>query len=586
MTTPAAEPLPVPTPERPLRMGIMCAGTVFEHWQAAVIRELLATRLVTPALLISDADPKADRPSRTHQRSLLDRTIRNKRLAWNLYQRRFVAGRGTATRPTDLSPELAMVPCVPCRAPKSGAWARVFTPAEVGAIRAADLDFVLRFAFNIIKGEILTTPRLGVWSFHHDDLDLYRGMPACFWPTYFADPVQGVTLQRLTEGLDKGVVLQRAWYRAIPHSYVRSRDAAFSASADLPAKVCRDLAAGDGAGAYLLAPPSRTSAINRTSPTNLQTTLFVLKLARRKAASLLSTLFRHDQWAVGLIDQPIHTLLNAGAKSTTCPSARWIPNKRRGTFIADPFGIHSGQTLTILAEELDDRDPRGRIVALDWPDAGEPGPVRTVIDRTFHLSYPYLLQLGGSIYCIPEAADSGSIQILRAASFPDRWEPFATIATGVPAIDTTVFWHEQRWWALAALKSRPTELKLHAWHANSLEGPWHPHAANPLKSDVRSTRPAGTPFHHAGILYRPAQDCSATYGGAVVLNRVETLTPTRFAEFPETVIRPDPRSGFPNGLHTISAVGSRTLVDAKRTIFIPGQCLRELRRLGQKVFPR
>jgi len=54
--------------------------------------------------------------------------------------------------------------------------------------------------------------------------------------------------------------------------------------------------------------------------------------------------------------------------------------------------------------------------------------------------------------------------------------------------------------------------KLRVWFADDLLGSWCPHPGNPVKPDIRSARPAGTPFVHDGALYRPAQDCSRTYG--------------------------------------------------------------------------
>src|SRR5213596_456309 len=55
-------------------------------------------------------------------------------------------------------------------------------------------------------------------------------------------------------------------------------------------------------------------------------------------------------------------------------------------------------------------------------------------------------------------------------------------------------------------------------------GPWRPHPGNPVKVDVRSSRPAGGPFLFGGNLYRPAQDCSRTYGGGITINRVTHLS--------------------------------------------------------------
>jgi hypothetical protein len=66
-----------------------------------------------------------------------------------------------------------------------------------------------------------------------------------------------------------------------------------------------------------------------------------------------------------------------------------------------------------------------------------------------------------------------------------------------------------------------------------------------------------------GQLIRPAQDCSLTYGEAVVLNVVDQLDPLIFVEHPHR--RLEPVSGpFPHGLHTFCPAGAVTLVDGKR----------------------
>jgi len=86
-----------------------------------------------------------------------------------------------------------------------------------------------------------------------------------------------------------------------------------------------------------------------------------------------------------------------------------------------------------------------------------------------------------------------------------------------------------------------------------------------VKVDPRSAGCAGTPFVAGGSLYRPAQDCSRSYGGAVTLNRVIRLTPHEFHE--ETVAVVAPNARYPAGVHTLSSLGSITLVDGKRRAF-------------------
>jgi hypothetical protein len=96
-----------------------------------------------------------------------------------------------------------------------------------------------------------------------------------------------------------------------------------------------------------------------------------------------------------------------------------------------------------------------------------------------------------------------------------------------------------------------------------------------VKCDVRSARPGGTPFIVDGILYRPAQDDSATYGGSIVINRVDRLTTETFEETAVARLEPDPDGPYPAGIHTLSAVGGWILVDGKRDRFAP---LAKLRR--------
>jgi hypothetical protein len=118
--------------------------------------------------------------------------------------------------------------------------------------------------------------------------------------------------------------------------------------------------------------------------------------------------------------------------------------------------------------------------------------------------------------------------------------------------------------------------ELHLWFAEALEGPWTVHPGNPVKIDVRSARPAGSPFYIDGVLYRPAQDCSSTYGARVMINRVLELTRTGFREEVAAAVNPDPKGKYPAGLHTLSAMGERTLVDGKRSVFSAAEFFRVL----------
>jgi hypothetical protein len=106
---------------------------------------------------------------------------------------------------------------------------------------------------------------------------------------------------------------------------------------------------------------------------------------------------------------------------------------------------------------------------------------------------------------------------------------------------------------------------LHACWAEELAGPWTAHVKDPLKWDLATARPAGRPFEIEGTLYRPAQDCRETYGGAVHVMEVVELTPERFREVQALRLTPDPSWPYPHGLHHLVVERDRVLFDAKRT---------------------
>ena len=564
-----------PGAPRRLRFGIMCSGTRFHAWEAHCIRELLAVEGVELALLVVDPEGDLEPP-----RGNLWQRLTAPTAGYKLFKRFSIIDKLESERPVELEELLRGVPRRVCRAERSGKFTQFFRAEDVAAVRAHELDFVLRFAYNIIRGEILEAARHGVWSFHHGDLDRVRGQPACLWELILPEPVTGVTLQRLTEGLDNGIVLKKAWFQTQTKSYRRSRDAAFLDSTDLPARVCRDLLAGHGE--YVSSAPSATNAPIYRMPRNAQTLALALRLCGRKLADACVWLFRHRQWNVGIVDAPIAAFLEPGF----VPEVRWLPAPPRRRFVADPFGIRRGTKTTILAEELDQAEQLGRIVAIECEDGREPRILRGVMDFDVHASYPHLLEHAGSIWCVPEISASGEIALFRAVEFPARWEKVATLARGVKALDTSLVLHEGRWWMFYGVEGRQGAVHLHARHAPALEGPWEEHACNPLQTDVRGTRPGGTLFHHAGALYRPAQDGTFGYGSGITIRRITRLSPTEFAEEPAAHVRADPAGPYPSGVHTLSAMGDRTLVDGQRTLFVPALFLAQLRRLLRRLLRR
>lgn len=268
-----------------LRFGIMCHGMVFREFEAKTIREILKLRNVQPALLILDQKDELKTASQqVHPLRLF--LYRGKKFLTQLgsselvYQwiRRFVVKHAKAHQSVDLSAELRDIPKIYCR-PEKVRGGYDFSQ-DLEQIKSYRLDFILRFGFGIIRGDILNLPKYGIWSFHQSDEQKYRGRPAAFWEIYHADPKTGAVLQKLTERLDGGVILKKDFFKTIRHSYVKNIDQVYLEAARWPAEVCRDIL--QGKADYLAAPPSTTKAPIYHNPNNLQAIIFLMKLFKNK----------------------------------------------------------------------------------------------------------------------------------------------------------------------------------------------------------------------------------------------------------------------------------------------------------------
>ncbi|AZO30741.1 MULTISPECIES: hypothetical protein [unclassified Mesorhizobium] len=271
-----------------------------------------------------------------------------------------------------------------------------------------------------------------------------------------------------------------------------------------------------------------------------------------------------DIWQVGIVPEPIGNAL--AAQGLDKSRAVWLPPQGSFRFIADPFGLFHGDRFTVLVEAYDYRVKRGEIhyysYDRDWTLLSR----GVALKEPFHLSYPFLIRQGADIFMLPEAYQSGRLTLYKAIDFPKAWQPVAVLLDE-PAVDATIFHHQQRWWIFYALHGpdgRDTR-ELHVAFADSLAGPWRKHSQNPVRTGRASSRPAGSPFEQDGQLHFPTQDCTTSYGGAINLLRVERLTPEEFSAGIVKRLSPEGwLAGFDTGLHTLSDGGGVTLIDVRR----------------------
>lgn len=490
---------------------------------------------------------------------------RRDRLLWSLYNNRWVARRSGAIHRVHCADLLNHVPRIAVTPEVVGRFSQHFPAEAIGWLREREPDVLLRFGFGILRGEVLEAARYGIWSFHHDDERVIRGGPPSFWEVNDEMPTTGVLFQRLADKLDAGVPLARATFRTVGYSYPRNRDRAALGAAVLPAKVARAVRYGVLDPGDLLV--AETSAPIRRDPTNAQMLRFLVAQGRRAVAARIRGVLVGAKWGIG-----VAVADNPATSRDDVADVEWLPERSAG-YYADPFPATRDGVTAVLVEDFDERTARGVISAFRR-DGDRWSPIPSVIDPGVHASYPFLVEADGDLHCVPETAELGRVEAWRCRQFPDRWKRVGTLVEE-PVIDPTVVEWQGRWWMFGGHGDHDANTELWLWSADSFLGPWTPHPQNPVKIDVTSSRPAGTPFVRDGVLYRPAQDCSGSYGGAIMINEVTRIDADWYEE--RTVGRIDAAPGrYPAGRHTISFGGGLVAVDGKRRVVDLHRSRREL----------
>jgi methionyl-tRNA formyltransferase len=120
-------------------------------------------------------------------------------------------------------------------------------PAEIAAFRALGLDAAVVVAFGqILPREVLEAPRLGSFNLHGSLLPRWRGAAPIQRAIMAGDPVTGVQVMRMTEGLDEGPILATETLRIGPLDTAATlHDRMAEAGAELIARTLPRIASGE-----------------------------------------------------------------------------------------------------------------------------------------------------------------------------------------------------------------------------------------------------------------------------------------------------------------------------------------------------
>ena len=522
----------------PLRIGVMLDSLRTTAWVAKILRDIKQSEFATlEVVVLNDAVRLLAKPSfRQRLRNYWIHGLYNRYSQWDYKRYRTKPDAFEAVDVSELVDGSEIVRVKPIQK----GFVDRFSAADISRVQEAGLDVVFRFGFRIIRGDILNCARYGVWSFHHGDNREYRGAPPAFWEIYEGNPVTGTILQVLTDDLDGGHVIYRSFSATHPKSLYLNKNATYWKTAEFALRRLRTLY--EDGWDYIQSLPDYREPNSYAKPIyKTPRAPVMMKFLAREAISRLrhragATVFSNrTQWFIAVRKrQGARTILDDQNDFRILPAPQ-------GRFYADPFLFQKDGRNYLFFENYSFAKRKAVISCMELDADGRCRPAETVLERDYHLSYPFLFEWKGNVYLLPEAKLSGRIELYRAEEFPRRWRMEKVLVNNITAVDPTLFQYNGKLWLFAnvATSAGNTFDELHLFYADSLLGEWAPHPKNPIVSDVRSARPGGALFFEQGHLLRPAQDCALRYGHALVLNRVEELSESEYREVPYARIGPE-----------------------------------------------
>ena len=536
--------------KRPLRIGLFLDSLTQPRWVSKIIDDIQSSDFAEICLVVKN-EATGEQPLgrlRTYWKN-------RKYLLYAFYSRvdnRVSLAEDDAFEDVEIQQLLSGVPVLGVM-PEMKKFSDWFPDEAVQKIRTYDLDVVISHGFRILRGEALRLAKHGVWSYHHGDNLVNRGGPAGFWEVMEGSPISGAVLQVLSEDLDNGQIISRGWSRTIDRFSVKSsRNNLYWRSSSFVVRKLKELYAN---GKVTSDADAFRPYYNRlhTAPTNAELLPRLFKLTWSYAAQKARYSFNFDQWQLAYRFRSSPDDVN----NSFYRFKYLVPPKDK--FWADPFAVKFEGKYFVFFEEYIYKDDKAHISVIELSKSGA-SEATPVLKRDYHLSYPFMLHWNDRYYMIPETAGNKTIEVYTTERFPNEWKLETVLFEGIAARDATLFEVDRVWWMFVAIADTEFSDELHLYYSESPLGPWKPHAKNPVKSDVRNSRPAGRPFYWKGNLYRPAQDSSVRYGYGMRINKIIKLTPTEFREEEISQVLPNWRKDL-RGTHTLNICDDLTIID-------------------------
>lgn len=427
-----------------------------------------------------------------------------------------------------------------------------YDQTAIDQIKSLNLDLIIRCGSGILKGDIFNAAKLGILSFHHGDNRVFRGGPAGFWEVLYKIPTIGFIIQRLNATLDGGDVLVRGSFPTAS-SFILNQIKVKSRSLFHLKKLLIEIH-----NTFKL--PCCEDKLPFSyrlsrSPTFSPVISYFIQQFKKSLNARIVCFFNYSEtWSIAFAQSNWRDIVMYKASIVQNPPGR---------FLADPFLLSHNDKHYCFVEDFSFKNNKGCIFVLELSSnvATFKG---TVIEESFHLSFPYIFTHNNTFYMVPESWNSNQIRLYECIDLPFRWKFHSVIMDEVSASDSMIFYINKFWWLFTNINpdggaDHCSELFIF-YSKDPIHGPWLPHSLNPVLVDPLCARNGGLLYDNNGI-YRVSQSQGfLKYGEQSAINRIDLLTPKEYIENKITSITPE---FFPKitGTHHLHSNSKYTVFD-------------------------
>jgi hypothetical protein len=542
-----------------LRIGILLHEFDISSWESQIINRLINSDFAGIVLVIKDntIDSSADRSKNRVANGLVRLIEKTDRLIFKTH--------ADYKRKTDISGLLNNITRVDINS-SPDTDNKPALNSSISEIKEHDPDIILSLGCHNLTGNLLTIPKFGVWSYSINNSPGGSSPATGFWEVIGNVPVTNTTLEILSSEKGKPEAVYSSFESTCRYSININRDTISWRSALFAPRLIYGL--NKYGEDYLDAMIKRFSFINNLPDRSLPQ-ISISKAAvsiPRYFTAVIKSVFKKalftDAFRWRLLFE-----INGGSQlpSTNYKGFRKLSSPN-GVFWADPFVQAGDDCYWIFVEEFIYKKDRAHISVLRLDKEGNFLESHKIIERPYHMSYPFIFTIGDTYYIIPETSKNKTIELYRCAEFPYKWEFDRNIMENISAVDSTLFHYNDKWWLFTAMDQTANisgcSVELFLFYTDDIfSGQWISHRLNPVVSDIRTARPAGKIFMSDGKIYRPSQNCAGRYGIGFNINLITKLTEYDYEETLVTEVKPlwDKRL---KGTHTLNFDKDFTVIDA------------------------